>query len=76
MAKELKTAKEHQRDEISDVKAVGGGIEPGVHRHRPLTQAVAEGIDIGCVVDQTSCGKIIKDVGGTHRGSLSPVFVN
>jgi hypothetical protein len=57
------------------MKAFGGGIEPGVDRDWSLTQAVTEGIDIGRVVDQTACGKIIKDVGGTHRGSLSPVLV-
>ena len=75
MTKELEPAQEHQRNKISDMKAVGGGIEPGVDRHWPLTQAVPEGIDIGRVVDQTACGKIIKNVGGTHRGSLSPVLM-
>jgi len=56
------------------MEAVGSWIKPGIDRNWSLPQPLTEGFDCGCVVDQATSTEIFKNVGGTHRGSLSPVL--
>ena len=55
------------------MEAVGSRVKPGVHRYGALPESIAQRIDRGGVVDQATSIEIFEDVGGTHRGSLSPV---
>jgi hypothetical protein len=73
MSEQLESAKQQERDQIAHMKAVGSRVKPGVHRYGALPETVAERIDRGGVVDQATSVEIFEDVGGTHRGSLSPV---
>lgn len=73
MSEKLEPAKQQQWDQIAHMEAVGGRVKAGVDRYRALSESIAERIDGGGVVDQTTSVEIFEDVGGTHRGSLSPV---
>jgi hypothetical protein len=58
------------------MEAVGRWVKPGIDRYRALPKSIAQRIDGGGVVDQATSVEIFEDVGGTHRGSLSPVSTN
>jgi hypothetical protein len=73
MAKDLESTKQQKRHEIANVEAVSSRVKAGVHRYWALPKSIAERIDGGGVVDQATSIEIFEDVGGTHRGSLSPV---
>ena len=73
MSEQLESAKQQERDQIAHMEAVGGRVKAGVHRDGALPESLTKRIDGGGVVDQATSIEIFEDVGGTHRGSLSPV---
>jgi hypothetical protein len=73
MTENLETAKQQQWDQVPHMEAVGRWVKPGIDRYRALPKSIAQRIDGGGVVDQATSVEIFEDVGGTHKGSLSPV---
>ena len=59
----LKPAQHHDRDEVSDVQAVGSQIEAVVRHDRSGAEPLIECGQIGALVDETALGKRAEKVG-------------
>ena len=53
------------------MEAVGGRVKAGVDRYRALSESIAERIDGGGVVDQTTSVEIFEDVAGSSFSDIS-----
>ena len=69
MTKELEPAQEHQRNKISDMKAVGGGIEPRIGNSTGLCQVCRERFG-GGLVQQAAPSEFIKE--SKHLAQRTP----
>ncbi len=69
MAGVLKPTQKEQRNEVADVKAVGGGVETAVDSDRFKVEAGTEHVKIRAVVQQTTCLQIVDDGLSGHGAS-------
>jgi hypothetical protein len=81
VAVKLKPAQGEQRNQISHMKAVGGGIEAAIERERALGETFGEGFAVGGVGVQAAPFKFVQNchesrwllavAAGLARGSFS-----
>jgi hypothetical protein len=71
MACPLKPAQHHDRDQVTNVQAVGGQIEAVVGCDRSGTKPLIECGQIGTLVDESAFGKRAEKVGARSEGLVA-----